>query len=116
MMDTFFWQVPHCHHHPHHEIGWDPDFLLAFCNGLERWGLDGAHLSLDPEYPDPLAVAMASRLWIGAMPVTTDSRCVAVNRSVALTNTLRLVASGIQMALQPISSISAASSLLRDHG
>jgi len=59
MMDTFFWQVPHCHHHPHHEIGWDPDFLLAFCNGLERWGLDGAHLSLDPEYPDPLAVAMA---------------------------------------------------------
>ena len=43
-------------------------------------------------------------------------RCVAVNNNVALTNTLRLVASGTQMALQPISSISAASSLLRDHG
>ena len=63
-----------------------------------------------------LAEAMASRLWMGAIPVATVMVEVAPSSKVALTSPLRFVASGTQMADHPISSISAAASLARDQG
>ena len=59
---------------------------------------------------------MASRLWIGAIPVATVRLEVAPSSNVAFTNPLRLVASGTQIADQPISSISAAASFAFDQG
>ena len=53
---------------------------------------------------------------MGAMPVATTSWSVAPSNNVLFTSALRLVASGTQIASQPICSISAAASLARDHG